>query len=185
MDELGAQQLDALGRVGGLLAGAGVDYWLFGGWAVDFHAGTVTRAHADIDIAVWFEDLPRIARFLESEGWRHVPSEDDDGGTGYERAGVRLELTYLVRERDGSVYTPLRHGRASWSEETFADDVRELLGVRARVVALAPLTDGKSTPRDDAEDAAKDQADFVVLSRLRRDPRSDSSPETSETNLDG
>jgi hypothetical protein len=27
-------------------------YWLFGGWAVDFHAGRVTRDHADIDLAV-------------------------------------------------------------------------------------------------------------------------------------
>lgn len=168
MDERGSQQLQALARVDELLEGVGIAYWLFGGWAVDFHAGSVTRAHDDVDIAVWLEDLPGISQLLESDGWRNAPSDDDDGGTGYERGAVRLELTYLVRDGDGTIFTPLREGRASWSEESFANDVIELLGVRSRVVGLAPLTRGKSSPRHDPEDAAKDRADFSILSRLTR-----------------
>jgi hypothetical protein len=46
------EQLAALARIHELLDGQGIDYWLFGGWAVDFHAGLVTRAHDDLDIAV-------------------------------------------------------------------------------------------------------------------------------------
>jgi hypothetical protein len=38
--------------------------------------------------------------------------------------------------------------------------------VRSRLVALAPLMRGKSSPRDDPEEAAKDRADFSQLSRL-------------------
>jgi hypothetical protein len=34
-----------------MLAEHDIAYWLFGGWAVDFHAGQVTREHGDIDIA--------------------------------------------------------------------------------------------------------------------------------------
>ena len=85
-----------------------IEYWLFGGWAVDFHAGSITRAHFDVDIAVWLADLPRIAALLEEDGWRHAPDPDENGGTGYERDGVRLELTYLVRREDGGIVTPLR-----------------------------------------------------------------------------
>jgi hypothetical protein len=169
MDDLASQQLNALARVDALLEGAGIAYWLFGGWAVDFHAGSITRSHDDVDIAVWMEDLPGISRVLEAGGWRHAPSEDDDGGTGYELAVVRLELTYLVRDDDGAIFTPLRHGRALWSEDAFAGDVRELRGVRARVVALAPLVSGKSSPRDDPQDAAKDRADSTILSKLHRE----------------
>jgi hypothetical protein len=99
-----------------------------------FYAGSVTRPHDDIDLAVWPEDLPRIARLLEADGWRHAPSEDEDGGTGYERSGVRLELTFLVRDDDGSIFIPMSHGRVPWSKEGFADDVRELHGVRSRVI---------------------------------------------------
>jgi len=166
MDYLTTQQLSALARVAGLLEEAGIAHWLFGGWAVDFYVGSVTRAHDDLDLAVWLTDLPQIAQLLEDDGWRHAPLDDEDGGTGYERGAVRLELTYLVRDGDGIVFTPLRHGRAQGSEDALANDVGELRGVRARLVGLVPLRHGKSTPRDDPEDAAKDRADFRQLSRL-------------------
>lgn len=149
--------------MGRQLEEARIEYWLFGGWAVDFYAGSVTRPHDDVDIAVWLADVPRIAELLEGDGWRHAPDEDEDGGTGYERDEVRLELTYLVREGD-AVFTPLRDGRGTWSEEALGTDVGELRGVRARLVALEPLRRGKSQPRDDPADAAKDRADFERLS---------------------
>lgn len=164
--ELIEQQLRALRRVGDLLAQAEIDYWLFGGWAVDFYAGSVTRAHDDLDLAVWLDDLPRIAELLQDDGWRHAPLDDEDGGTGYERGAVRLELTYLVRDREGRIFTPLRTGRGDWSDGAFAYDVGELRGVRSRLVALAPLMRSKSSPREDPADEAKDRADFSRLSRL-------------------
>lgn len=120
----GSRQLAALAQVAAVLEEAGLDYWLFGGWAVDFYAGSITRPHADIDIAVWETDLPALARLLKAHGWTHAPSEEDDGGTGYERGGVRLELTYLASDGAGGVFTRLRQGRARWAPETFADDVR-------------------------------------------------------------
>jgi hypothetical protein len=167
MEELAAQQLSALAQVSDLLEEAGIAYWPFGGWAVDFYAGSVTRAHDDLDMAVWLEDLPRIAQLLQDDGWRHAPFDDEDGGTGYERGLVRLELTYLVRDGGGRIFTPLRNGSAAWSEEALANDVGELRGVRSRLIGLEPLMRGKSSPRDDAEEAAKDRADFGQLSRLR------------------
>ena len=167
-DDRAAEQLSALARVGELLEDAGIAHWLFGGWAVDFYAGAVTRAHDDVDVAVWLDDVPRIAELLHADGWRHAPEPDEDGGTGYERAGVRLELTYLVHAEDGSVATPLRGGDAIWSAGAFADDRGELAGTRARLLSLATLAAGKSFPRDDPADAAKDRADFERLSRLGR-----------------
>jgi aminoglycoside-2''-adenylyltransferase len=163
MDERTSEQLSALERVTDSLEQAGIDYWLFGGWAVDFYAGSVTRPHDDLDIAVWLDDVPRIADLLHRDGWRHAPLEDEDGGTGYERGPVRLELTYLVRDADGRIFTPLRHARASWPPEALANDVGELRGVRARLIALTALMRGKSEPRDDPAEAAKDRADFAQL----------------------
>ena len=111
MSELASQQLSALARVNDLLGAAGIAYWLFGGWAVDFYAGSVTRAHDDLDAAVWLDDLPRIAALLDGEGWHHAPEADEDGGTGYEQGAVRLELTYLVRGEDGAYL----HADAPWT----------------------------------------------------------------------
>ena len=163
---LASAQLTALARVDALFERARIAYWLFGGWAVDFYVGSITRPHSDVDIAVWLDALPQISALLEADGWRHAPEPDENGGTGYEREGVRLELTYLVPNEDGPVVTPLQDFEAPWPEGAFAADTRELRGVHARVVSKAALTSGKSSPRDDPEDAAKDSADFDVLSGL-------------------
>jgi dihydrofolate reductase len=161
-----AEQLAALASVVEAFTERDLEYWLFGGWGVDFYAGRVTREHFDVDLAVWRDDLNPIVEVLEASGWRHAPEPDEDGGTGYERDGVRLELTYLVRKEDGSVVTPLQAFEAEWPDGAFGRDERELGGVRARLVGLGALTSGKSSPRADPDDAAKDLADYDVLSGL-------------------
>ena len=145
-------QLASLARVDQLLTENGIDYWLFGGWAVDFYAGTVTRPHDDLDIAVSVGDHERIAALLFGAGWIHAPEPDEQGGTGYERDGVRLELTFLEE--------------FPWPADAFGTDRRELQGVAARLIALAALRRGKSALRDEPGDAAKDRADSATLTRL-------------------
>ena len=164
---LAEQQLAALAELGALLDRGGFDYWLFGGWAVDFHVGAVTREHDDIDLAVWLDEAQAIAALLEAEGWRHAPTGDEDGGMGYERGRVRLELTYLVSDDVGRVFLPLRHQSVLWSEEQLGNDERELLGVRSRVLGLPLLKHGKASARDDPDEAAKDRADFQALSSFQ------------------
>ena len=75
-------QLEALDSIQELLGANGVESWLFGGWAVDFHAGRVSRAHDDLDLAVWADDHDRIAGLLAADGWTHAPEEGEDGYTG-------------------------------------------------------------------------------------------------------
>ena len=72
----------------------------------------------------------------------------------------------------------MKDGLVPWSTEGFADDVRTLHGVRSHVMALAQLVHGKSTPRDDPEDAAKDLADLSVLSQIAAEPVADPSDDT-------
>jgi dihydrofolate reductase len=160
------EELEALREVTALLEREQIAHWLFGGWAVDFHAGRITRRHDDVDLAVWLDDAPRIAELLMAAGWEHAPEPDEDGGTGYERDRVRLELTYLRRREDGRVVTPFRGGEGLWPDNTFGEDERTLGGVRARVIGRAALQEGKSSARDAPDDAAKDGADYEVLSTL-------------------
>ena len=163
---LAPQQLSALAEVGNLLDRSGVEYWLFGGWGVDFHVGAITRDHDDIDLAVWLDDAHAIGTLLEAEGWRHAPTGGEDGGIGYERRRVRLELTFLMSDDAGRVFIPLREERVLLSETPLANDELDLLGVRSRVLSLALLKHGKSFARDDSDEAAKDNADFQALSSL-------------------
>ena len=162
-------QLSALESIESLLGAHRIEYWLFGGWAVDFHAGGVSRAHDDLDLAVWIEDRDRIAHLLANGGWTHAPEDGEDGYTGYEREGVRLELAFLARDEDGAIFTPLVDGRGSWPEGAFGDDVAELGGVRARVIGLQALRADKSEAHDDPRVAAKDHADLATLDASRRE----------------
>jgi uncharacterized protein len=176
------QHLEALARIHELLEANEIEYWLFGGWAVDFHAGSVTREHEDLDLAVWLEDLDRIAELLLAEGWIHAPEEGEDGYTGYERGAVRIELAFLERGKDGDVYTPLQDGFGEWPAGAFEDDVAELRDTHARVISLQALKDDKAVVRDDPQVAAKDRADLAALGvvnphripgriRVRRGPK--------------
>jgi hypothetical protein len=133
------EQLAALKSVSAAFDSDGIDYWLFGGWAVDFDAGEITRAHSDVDLAVWRDDLDRIVELLQQGAWRHAPDEEEDGGTGYERDGVRLELTYLVHDAEGHICIPLSRGLVRWAHGAFRDDSFELDGVRARLIARHAL----------------------------------------------
>jgi Uncharacterised nucleotidyltransferase len=165
---LTSRQLAALGEVAARFEGDGIEYWLFGGWAVDFYGGRITRDHDDVDLAIWRADLPRITELLQRDGWSHAPEPDEDGGTGYERNGVRLELTYLVRNEAGAVCIPLRSGLVPWPDLTRSPETAELNGVRARLIALESVARGKSRGREDPAEAAKDAADTDVLARLLR-----------------
>jgi hypothetical protein len=143
-----------------------VDYWLFGGWAVDFHVGRVTRYHEDIDVAVWRADVDRIQILLEVQGWFQVTESEEKGYTAYERRGVRLELALLAPDDAGTPYTPLGEGRGDWPAGSFGNTQAQLDGVQARVVGLASLMADKSGSRDDGITAAKNRADVAVLARL-------------------
>jgi hypothetical protein len=149
--------------VHGLLEREHIDHWLFGSWAVDFHAARVTRTHDDVDLAVWKDDVERIAALFEQTGWVHAPEPDEDGGTGYERGLVRLELTFLVPEPAGGAAVALRAGVAPFAGGAFGDDVLELDGTRCRVLDRAGLVGMKSSGRGDPDEQAKDASDLSVL----------------------
>jgi hypothetical protein len=113
----------------------------------------VTRQHDDIDIAVSLADHERIATLLSGDGWAHAPEPDEEGGTGYERDGVRLELTFIEQ--------------VPFSADAFGGEVGQLGSVTVPLIALAALERGKGSPRDDPADAAKDKADARVLAERR------------------
>jgi hypothetical protein len=163
MDGPTEAQLAALGELDEQLGRAGIEYWLFGGWAVDFHAGGVTRPHDDVDLAVWAVDHERIAALLAASGWGHAPEPHEDGGTGYERDGVRVELTFLVRDADRRVCIRLDAGDFQFAGGAFGSEVLELGAVRCRVVERKALVAMKSGRRGEPDDEAKDAIDLAKL----------------------
>ena len=158
-----AEQLQAIERLDAALSGAGIDYWLFGGWAVDFWVGRVTRAHDDIDAAAWRADYDALRRALVAAGWRHTPVEDEVVGTRYTWAGAELEFTFVEQRADGAIVIPFPGHEIVWTLEPFGEERRMLQGVGARAIPLDLLRRGKAIPREEAAEAAKDRADAEAL----------------------
>ena len=158
-------QLDAIGSVAQLFRERSVDHWLFGGWAVDFWVGQVTREHGDVDLAVRLSDRAAIDDLLVGDGWHTAPVDDDAIGAGYRRDDVLLELTFVETDDEGRVLIPFAARPAVWSTVPFGNETRRLLGVRCRTVPLPVLRAEKATARGD-DDALKDAADHAWLSRL-------------------
>ena len=158
------EQLAAIASLDGVLARAGIDYWLFGGWAVDFWVGAISRRHEDIDALVRRRDYDAIESALEAGGWQHIRKDTDVVGTRYVHGNAELELTFFEEDGRGGAVIP--SPEAPVTLPMFGDDRLELSGVPANVVALDLLRGGKAVPRDHASDAAKDRADFEALSRL-------------------
>lgn len=168
MTEVG--QLEAIDRLHNLFGRHEIDYWLFGGWAVDFHAQRITRTHADIDMAVWKDDLDRVDMVLNRAGWKRGTQLGEDGYTEYANGSIRLDLAFLARDEMNVVYTPLADGRGHWPRGAFGNDVIVLEGVSAHIVALSSLIEDKSEPHgDDPTTAMRDQADVAVLIHLQSD----------------
>lgn len=161
-----ARQLEAIASLDVACRGAGIDYWLFGGWAVDFWVGRVTREHDDIDAAAWRRDFEAIKTALEIAGWLHTPVEGEVVGTRYTWQAAVVEFTFLETRDDGAIVIPLPDQPVVWTREPFGDHQARLSGVDARVIPLDLLRNGKQTPRRAADEAAKDHADAEALSRI-------------------
>jgi hypothetical protein len=49
-EAMASSQLRTIGWLHSYFAKQSIVYWLFGGWAVDFHAGRVTRHHEGVTL---------------------------------------------------------------------------------------------------------------------------------------
>jgi aminoglycoside-2''-adenylyltransferase len=161
-----AEQLAAIANLNGAFTGAGIEYWLFGGWAVDFWVGHVSRDHDDIDAAAWRRDYHSIREALLAAGWQHTPVPNEVVGTRYTWQSSEVEFTFVEPRHGGQVVIPIPEHEIVWTDEPLGENRRSLSGVEASVISLELLRSGKQYPRDAPEEAAKDVADFAALDSL-------------------
>jgi Aminoglycoside-2''-adenylyltransferase len=166
--ERASGQLEAIASLDAALGSARIEYWLFGGWAVDFWVGRVTREHDDIDAAAWRCDYDAIKRALVDVGWRHTPVENEVVGTRYTWGNAEVEFTFVEARDDGAVVVPIPEREIVVTTEPFGEERRVLHDVGARTIPLDLLLSGKRMTRDKPDEAAKDLADVQALAAAVR-----------------
>jgi hypothetical protein len=164
-----AAQLALLREIDEAFAAAGTDWWLFGGWAMDAHAGRVTRDHADIELFVRVEDAAVARTTLTGRGFVAPPPVHPGEGQPFLRDGQEVGVWFVTDDADGSPVTPGRWSDWPWPVGSF-DGPRVRLGdLLLPVMSVAGLLEmkrGFAKHPHGAPLRQKDEADIVLLLRL-------------------
>jgi Aminoglycoside-2''-adenylyltransferase len=160
-----ARQLAVIDALHACLEEGSIRYWLVGGWAVDFHAGRLTRPHIDVDITIWERDRTRLSRAVMPCGFRRRASAKPSEADRYSLAGVSVSVFFICRGHGGAVVNRGSYEHLPWPDGSFAAHRLQLLGHEATVVSLEGQRDAKLVippllrrPRD--------QQDLVVLDAI-------------------
>lgn len=171
MNDATATQLALLREIAAALDAAGIEWWLFGGWAMDFHAGRVTRDHADIEIFSWKHDSSAVRVALTAAGFVHPPGGlYPDECQSFLKNQQEVGVWFIVRNSDGAIVTPGRWADWPWAAGAFDGEFVSLEGVTARAMSIDGLLDIKTRFESHPYGAPlreKDIADIQLLRMLQ------------------
>jgi hypothetical protein len=169
MNDATAIQLRLLRELSDALDAAGVDWWLFGGWAMDVYAGEVTRDHSDIEAFVRLEDTDRAREALQAAGFDAWPSLHPEEAQPFTKDGQEVGLWYLVRNERGQIVTPGRWADWPWHPNSFDARAASLGQLGLHAASLECLLDMKTNFAKHPHGAPlreKDIGDIALLNQL-------------------
>jgi lincosamide nucleotidyltransferase A/C/D/E len=167
MSDSTATQLQLIQEVDSVLSGAGVPHWLFGGWSVDFHVGSVTRQHGDIEFFIWEHDGPRAGEHMISARYEPVDHPHPEEASIWRKDGQIVELYFLTASEHGEVV-----GRGRWAnwplpDHSLGTEIRVLEDIRCPVVSLECVLSTKVEYEEQIgiPPRERDRSDIVALRR--------------------
>ncbi len=135
-----ACQLRLIEEIRDILAVMHVRWWLFGGWAVDFHLGSVSRKHGDIEFSIWSVDAERVSRAFLDAGFvpQKIPFPDE--AIEFTKDGQLICAVLLVDTAEGIV-VPGRWTDWPWPWDAFDGPPGRIGGLAVPVVTVEALLD--------------------------------------------
>ena len=103
MNDSQERQLQVIRQVTTLLQPVAIPHWLFGGWAIDFRLGEITRTHDDIEFFVWQRDAPQITSILTQHQYEQYLGGYDEEMTIFFKDAQKLEFDHLTHNAQGQV----------------------------------------------------------------------------------
>lgn len=97
-------QLEVLGEICAITDELDIEFWLRGGWAIDFLLGKITRFHEDIDIMTWIQNRDRLEEVLSKAGYKQLPVKEPFCGrqSDFSKNEVDVQIGYLTLIRMGA-----------------------------------------------------------------------------------
>jgi hypothetical protein len=94
--------IEALEEITSLFENKGIDYWLFGGYALDAAVGRITREHRDTDFIIKIDDAGKAKLLLEKNDYDVDYVKDKLVA----RKGLRLVNLVMLEEFKGDYVIP-------------------------------------------------------------------------------
>ena len=161
-------QLRIIGEIRDGLASANVQWWLFGGWAVDFHLGRVTRDHGDIEFYFWRNDAEALATALRRIGFVPVEIPYADEALEFLKDGQKICPVMLMRREDDAIVVPGRWLHWPFLDGVFSGVIASIEDVQAPVMTIESLLDGRLRYQEHAPGAPPlRERDIVAIQQLR------------------
>ena len=114
---------EPVARVADLMDAYSGAWSICGGWAVDAWLGRVTRDHADVDIAVFQDDLSAL--FDHLAGWQLIAHDPNvDGGTSELWDGRHLDLPGHIHGRSPEAASDLPDRLDAATQQGFGLDIQ-------------------------------------------------------------
>jgi phosphorylcholine metabolism protein LicD len=113
-----------------------VQYWVFGGFALDGLRGKITREHNDIDIYLHSDDLSKLKQLSNSKRYRFYKRENM-----YFIESTELKLgVVILTEEDNLIVAHGNKTLAKYPKEIFSKDMLVSIGtLQFRIVPLEIL----------------------------------------------
>lgn len=136
-------QFELLAEIAEALADASIEFWLRGGWALDFLLGEIRPDHADIDLVAWRRDRDAIYTALTERGFEH-DGELPDVGIDFRKRDQSIQVLLVEFSADGSLVC---HGFESWPflAGALEGPTRTINGISCRTLAPEELLHEKET----------------------------------------
>jgi hypothetical protein len=166
VDDVAAIQLRLIAEIGEAMRQAGASWWLYGGWAMDFHAGCVTRAHSDIEFFVRIEHAEAAKAALVARGFLAPPGLHPDEGQPFLKDGVEAGMWFLERRSDGTDAVPGRWADWPFVAGSFDGAPGRIGDIEAPVMSIEGLLDMKGNFAAHPHGAPlreKDASDIALL----------------------
>ncbi|MBP0725803.1 hypothetical protein J5Y03_11535 [Bacillus sp. RG28] len=137
-------QLKVLKEISTLSEAIGIEFWLRGGWAIDFLLGKITRSHDDIDIITWINNREQLEYELSKVGYVQTPVKEEFRlrQSDFLKDNVEITFGYITHSEGGSL---IMNGLPEWKwrEDSLLSQSYMLQGISAQVLNPKQLLEEK------------------------------------------
>lgn len=161
-------QLKVLAEISAFAENLEIEFWLRGGWAIDFLFGKITRQHDDIDLVTWIENRELLEKELVKAGYEQMPVKQpfQKRQSDFRKNHVDVSVGYITASVNGSL---ILNGLPEWiwQPDALLPKYFRLCGISVKVLNPKQLLEEKEIYEQiDRRPRPKDQESKKVLRQI-------------------